>query len=315
MKTWGLPGEHSVLAPAGPQAARLAHLWWAFFGICTVVYVVMMILMVVAITRPSERAPDLRRFARVVGFGGAVTTAVLVTLLIVSVRAGRGINPMPSGAQLAIKVTGHQWWWDFEYEGSPPSDMVRTANELHIPVGQPVLLRLISADVVHSFWVPSLHGKRDLIPGHESTTYVQADRAGVFRGQCAEFCGDQHAQMGFVVVAESPAEFQAWLHRQRQVPPDPVTAEARRGRAVFLSTSCSMCHTIAGTPAGSHVGPELTHLASRMTLAAGSLSNVRDRLASWILDPHGSKPGVRMPPNPLPDADLQALLSYLEILQ
>jgi cytochrome c oxidase subunit 2 len=319
MKSWVLPGEHAVLAPAGPQAARLSHLWWVFLAICTAVYVVMMILLVIALARRSEGALDPRRVTTVVASGGALTAATLVGLLIFSVRAGRGINPLVSAAGasevLTVRVTGHQWWWDFEYEASPPSQMVRASNELHIPVGQPVLLRLISSDVVHSFWVPSLHGKRDLVPGHESTTYIQADRAGLFRGQCAEFCGDQHAQMAFSVIAESPGEFQAWLRQQRQIAPEPATALARRGREVFLSTSCSMCHTIVGTPAGSRVGPDLTHVASRLTIAAGSLANGQDRLAAWITDPHGFKPGVRMPPNPLPSGDLQALVSYLGTLQ
>jgi cytochrome c oxidase subunit 2 len=308
-------GEHSALQPAGPHAARLADLWWIFLAVTAVVYVVVMGLLVLALTRRVSESPDLRRRARLVALGGGVTTLILLVLLGASVRAGKGLNPYPGGAGLEVRVTAHQWWWDFEYQGSPPSQIVRTANELHIPVGTPVLLRLISADVVHSFWVPSLHGKRDLIPGHPSTTYVQADRPGVFRGQCAEFCGDQHAKMGFFVVAESQEQFQRWLAQQRRPAPEPTAALAQRGRQVFLTSTCSMCHTILGTPAGARVGPELTHLASRHTLGAGSVANLRGALAGWILDPHGVKPGVRMPPNPLGGPDLQALLAYLETLR
>jgi cytochrome c oxidase subunit 2 len=192
---------------------------------------------------------------------------------------------------------------------------VTTANELHVPVGRPVLLELVSRDVIHSFWVPALHGKRDLIPGHDSTTYIQADRPGLFRGQCAEFCGAQHAKMGFLVVAQAPPEFETWLTRQRQAAPSIETAAATRGRDLFLRGTCAMCHTIAGTQAGATMGPDLTHLGSRATLGAACLPNVREHLGQWILDAQQIKPGTRMPPNPLGGDELEDLLSYLETLR
>jgi cytochrome c oxidase subunit 2 len=192
---------------------------------------------------------------------------------------------------------------------------VVTANELHIPVGQPVLLELISRDVIHSFWAPALHGKRDLIPGHDSTTYIQADAPGRFRGQCAEFCGAQHAKMGFLVIADSAADFQAWLTRQRQPAAPPATAAAAHGQQLFLHGTCPMCHTIAGTPAGATMGPDLTHVGSRATIGAGTLANQAATLAGWIRDPHDSKPGNRMPPAPLPASDVQDLVAYLEALR
>ncbi len=309
-------GELSaVLEPAGPLAARLAWVWWIFFGVCAVVYLVVMAVLVVGLLRRDRQGPDLRRRARVVTIAGAASAVILILLLGVTVQAGHGLNPLPGGARLTVKVVARQWWWEFEYQGSPPSQMVTTANELHIPVGQPVLLQLIARDVIHSFWVPALHGKRDMIPGHESTTYLQADRAGVFRGRCAEFCGDQHAKMAFLVIAEPPDQFQAWLRAQRKLPDPPASEVAQRGQQVLLRTTCPTCHTILGTPAAGRFGPELSHLGSRQTLGAATRPNDATHLADWIRDPQAVKPGTRMPPTPLPPADLQALVTYLENLR
>jgi cytochrome c oxidase subunit 2 len=174
---------------------------------------------------------------------------------------------------------------------------------------------LLSADVIHSFWVPNLHGKTDMIPGNPAHTYIQADRPGVFGGQCAEFCGHQHANMRFEVVAESEDDFQAWLAAQRAPAPDPATESQKRGKQVFMTNSCVLCHTISGTSAQSRVGPDLSHVAGRRKIAAGTLDNARGNLAGWVTDPHGVKPGVRMPPNPVAPADLHALLDYLESLK
>jgi cytochrome c oxidase subunit 2 len=184
-----------------------------------------------------------------------------------------------------------------------------------VPVGLPVVLELRSSDVIHSFWVPNLGVKRDMIPGEETSVWFQADSAGVYRGQCAEFCGHQHAKMAVLVIAEPADSFRAWLARQRDTAATPVDSLAQRGQEVFLSTSCVMCHAIQGTPAGSRVGPNLTHLAGRRTLAAGTLPNTRGNLAGWIVDPQRIKPGARMPPNSLEPDDLQALLAYLESLR
>jgi cytochrome c oxidase subunit 2 len=313
--TWG---ESSALAPAGPQAARLAQVIWTFLGVSAVVYVVVMVLLVVALTRQDGAAFDEAGRLRHVAVGGAITALILLALLVVSVRHGSGLNPMRDAKDvLTVRVTARQWWWEFRYPGSGPDDEIRTANELHVPVGRPVLLELISRDVIHSFWVPALHGKRDLIPGHDSTTYIQADRAGVFRGQCAEFCGAQHAKMGFLVIAEAPDAFEAWRAQQHRpaVPPEQLSAAASRGRGLFLGGTCPMCHTVMGTTAGATMGPDLTHVASRQTLGAGSLPNVRQQLQSWVIDPHAVKPGTRMPPTALAATDVPDLVSYLEALQ
>jgi cytochrome c oxidase subunit 2 len=214
-----------------------------------------------------------------------------------------------------VRVTGHQWWWEVEYRDSSPQDWAFTANEIHVPVGRPVVFELRANDVIHSFWVPNLGVKRDMIPGDENSVWFQADTAGVYRGQCAEFCGHQHAKMAFQIVAEPPERFAAWLERQRDTARTPADSVAARGQEVFLGSTCVMCHTVSGTPAGSRIGPNLTHLAGRRTIAAGSLPNTRGNLAGWIVDPQRIKPGVRMPPNALAPDDLQALLAYLESLK
>jgi cytochrome c oxidase subunit 2 len=178
-----------------------------------------------------------------------------------------------------------------------------------------VQLELSSPDVIHSFWIPNLIAKHDAVPGYTVTTFLRADKPGAYVGQCAEFCGYQHANMRFTVTAESPEKFAVWLSSQRQPPPPPKTPSQKRGQQVFFGASCSMCHTIAGTPARATVGPNLSHIASRPTIGAGALPNNRGNLAGWILDPQRVKPGTRMPQNNLAPADLQALLDYLETLK
>jgi cytochrome c oxidase subunit 2 len=184
-------------------------------------------------------------------------------------------------------------------------------------VGRPILLQLESRDVIHSLWVPELHGKRDLIPGHDSTTYLQADHPGVFRGQCAEFCGAQHAKMGFLVIAEPEETFQAWLASQRRsAPPEAALApQARHGRSLFLHGTCVMCHRVAGTSAGATMGPDLTHVAGRATLAAVSLPNLHEHLRQWVVDAQAVKPGNHMPPTPLSAAEQDSLVAFLEALR
>ena len=313
-----MPASGYALAPAGPQAARLAQVFRAFFAVCAVVYVVVVALLLLGALRPGAAAVDEPARLRLVTAGGVLTALTLVGLLVVSIHGGHQLNPMRGAKDvLTVQVIGRQWWWELRYPGTAPDQEVVTANELHVPVGRPVLLRLVSRDVIHSFWVPELHGKRDLLPGHDSTTYIQADRAGVFRGQCAEFCGTQHAQMGFLVIAEPEEKFQAWLSAQRTAapPPEALSADARRGQDLFLHGTCVMCHRVAGTSAGATMGPDLTHVGSRATLAAGSLPNVHDHLRRWVADAQSVKPGSHMPPTPLSAADQDSLVTYLEALR
>jgi cytochrome c oxidase subunit 2 len=228
------------------------------------------------------------------------------------------LDDLPAGAAnpVVIKITGHQWWWQVEYENeAEPSKMMTTANELHVPVGRPVKLNLQSSDVIHSFWVPNMHGKKDLVPGHPTDMWLRATQPGRFRGQCAEFCGLQHAHMRLTFVAEPSEQFDQWMQGQSSDAPPPVTPTAHRGLDVFMSNQCMMCHAISGTNARATVGPDLTHIGSRAMLASGAIPNTRGYLAGWIANPQNIKPGVRMPPNALASDDLNALLDYLESLK
>jgi cytochrome c oxidase subunit 2 len=315
----------SVLDPAGPQAAQIGHLWWLLLSICTAVYLLVMIALLMGIARRRRQEPPAvvlrpapeteRGLTRWVGGATAVTALILLVFLIASVSTSRSLEALASPQALNIDLTGHQWWWQVEYSDPMPSQRVLDANEIHIPVGRPVHIRATANDVIHSFWVPNLHGKKDLIPGHTTDLWIRADKPGVYRGQCAEFCGWQHAHMALLVIAEPADRFNTWLASQRQPPPPPSTPLQERGRAVFESQACPLCHTIQGTQAAGSAGPDLTHLASRRTLAAGTLPNTVGSLGGWISDPQSVKPGNRMPAVSLHADDLQALLAYLETLR
>jgi cytochrome c oxidase subunit 2 len=240
---------------------------------------------------------------------------ILFGLLVASVWAGRAVTSLHASSAVTINVIGHQWWWEIEYEDAVAARRMLTANEIHIPVNRPVVLKVTSRDVIHSFWAPNLLGKRDLIPGYTTAIWLQADRPGIFRGQCAEFCGLQHAHMAFDIVSEPDAAFLRWLDGMRQPASDPHGEIERRGRAVFMTARCAACHTIRGTDAHGQVAPDLTHLATRSTLGAGTLPNTPEHLDAWVRDPQASKPGNQMPPNPLAPDDLQALLAYLRTLR
>ena len=314
--------SQSVLHPAGPMAERILGLWDLMYWVCAAVFVLVILALLAAVLRrrPSIEedlpgpAEPRRRLVQAIGAATAVTVALLFVLLTGSVLTGRATASL-SGEPLNLKVTGKQWWWQVEYVDPIPSRSITTANEIHVPVGRPVRIRLESTDVIHSFWVPSLHGKKDLIPGQVNTLYLQADLPGVFRGQCAEFCGFQHAHMALYVVAEPEEQFARWQEQQRRPAPEPQTEQQRKGRDVFMSSSCVLCHAIGGTPAAAVAGPNLTHVASRRSLAAGTLPNTPGHLAGWIIDPQMRKPGANMPPNLLRGDQLQALLSYLETLR
>ena len=219
--------------------------------------------------------------------------------------------PKPGSTQMNLEVVGHQWFWEVRYPGTKAV----TANEIHIPTRTRVNLAGTTADVIHSFWVPELNRKTDLVPGHPNRILLEADRPGAYRGQCAEFCGLQHAHMAMWVYAEPPEKFRAWLANMAKPAKAPAGAEARRGQRVFLSTACAHCHTIRGTNAQGRIGPDLTHLGTRTTLAALVLPNNRAALEEWLRDPQHVKPGNRMPRVPLSDADYRALATYLESLR
>jgi cytochrome c oxidase subunit 2 len=323
----GCTGAQDALDPAGPQSRSIATLWWFFFGTTAAVYALVMLALGVALVHGGRRgaagAPEARPSPareRHAGFiaGGAVglTTIILFAFLIGDMLAGRSLQTLDDAPDaLEIKVTGHQWWWDIEYQDADPSKTLRTANEFHIPVGRPVKLKLASADVIHSFWAPNLHGKKDLVPGHPTTLTIRADRAAAFRGQCAEYCGDEHAQMRFDLVAEPPAAFDAWKAAALSPAPEPATEGQKRGRELLLTTTCATCHTVSGTMAQGRVGPDLSHVASRRSIAGGALANTRGNLAGWIVNPQHIKPGVLMPDQSITPDDLGAILDYLETLK
>lgn len=307
----------STLQPAGREAERIAHLYWFLFWVSTAVFAIIVGLLAIASLRRgrTRTVEGERRRARGVAVGAAISALILLVLLAVSESTGRAIVA-PAGADaLEIEVTGHQWWWEVRYPGRSPSEQVTTANEIHVPVGRAVRLALSSGDVIHSFWAPTMTGKKDLIPGRPTTQVFRAERPGTFPGRCAEFCGYQHAHMGFVVVAQEPREFDAWLARQRGLAAAPRDPTAARGQSVFLAAPCVLCHTIRGAGAFGHTGPDLTHLASRSTIAAGTLPNTIGHLAGWVADSQRIKPGNRMPPNVLAANDLDDLVSYLGTLQ
>ncbi|HEY4649412.1 MAG TPA: cytochrome c oxidase subunit II [Gemmatimonadales bacterium] len=316
-----LQQSHSVLNPSSPQTRLIDRLWDAMYVVSAVVFVlVVLALLLSAFRRRSAEPPETdpvreRSLTTAVSIATALTVLILFGFLVYDVAVGRQLTRGLGKEALQVRVIGHQWWWELQYRDSVAQNWFTTANELHIPVGRPVALELLSTDVIHSFWPPTISQKRDLIPGKDNSLWLQADSAGVYRGQCAEYCGQQHAKMGFLVIAQRPDSFASWLAAQRDTALTPTTELARRGQEVFLASSCVMCHAIGGTPAGSRVGPDLTHLASRRTIAAGTLFNSRGNLAGWILDPQKIKPGTRMPPNQLKPADLQALLAYLETLK
>jgi cytochrome c oxidase subunit 2 len=219
--------------------------------------------------------------------------------------------PNPRTTPMTIEVVGHQWFWEVRYPGTPAV----TANEIHIPVGTRVNVVASTADVIHSFWVPQLNRKIDMIPGHPNRVLLEADAPGRYRGQCAEFCGAQHAHMAMYVFADPPDRFRAWLRGQAAPRRTPATSAARRGERVFLDNACAGCHTIRGTSARADVGPDLTHLGSRTTLAALALPNDHADLSEWVRNPQDVKPGNRMPPVAPTGGDLRDLLAYLEGLR
>lgn len=318
----GCSGFQSALDPRGPAADEIAGLIWFFTVVCAAIWLLVMLVLTVSLMRrwgpadPLELEPvrERRMWGAVVG-AVAVTILIVVGLAVLTYFSDRSLAGIGGDSPLTIRVTGHQWWWEIRYEDAQPSRILGTANEIHIPAGEPVRLVLNSRDVIHSFWVPSLAGKLDLIPGQENVLDLQADKPGVYRGQCAEFCGAQHAHMGITVIAEPRTSFDAWRQAQLLPPPEPTTDEQRNGRDLFMRGPCVMCHKIAGTVAGAMAGPDLSHLASRRTLAAGTLAISRGNLAAWIIDPQGIKPGAHMPVMDLDGDELNAVVAYLESLK
>jgi cytochrome c oxidase subunit 2 len=325
----GCHSHISAIDPTGPAAATITQLTWLLVAVCTLVYLLTMLMLFYAVARGRRRgaaadaAPEAgspsseRRKLRIVAAGVVATVLILSLFVAATYWTDRSLLSMERKAAAEIELTAHQWWWEIRYLDPIPSQGFVTANELHVPVGEPVQIKLISTDVIHSFWVPNLNGKRDIIPGRDGEIWLTASETGIWYGRCAEFCGFQHAHMNLLLVAEPRAAFDRWRAAQTAPARPPETPEQRRGQQVFHQTSCVLCHALRSSLASAYspTAPDLTHLKSRRSIAAGTLPNEKGHLAGWVADPQSLKPGARMPPNMLPGPDFQALIAYLETLE
>lgn len=315
------PSTPSMLDSRGPQADKIASLSWLMFGIAALVFIVITIFLLLAVVRSRRESliaeassdTDRRAITWVLVGGAVIPVVVLFAIMFLSITTDPA-NAAAAGSALNIEVIGHRWWWEVHY----PDQSFTTANEIHIPVNQAVVLHVTSADVIHSLWIPQLNGKFDMIPGQTNTVSIQASQTGVYRGECAEFCGMQHAHMSFMVVAEDADQFNKWQTNEQKPAAalDPSNQSAIfEGQQTFLGSSCVYCHTIKGTNASGTLGPDLTHIASRATIGAGVLPNTPGNLAGWIINSQAIKPGNLMPPMDLDSDQLQAILAYFRTLQ
>lgn len=306
----------SPLSPASPGASAIASLHTIIMAIAVVIFVIvegLLIYSIVRFRRRDESEVPRQIYGSVpVEIAWTVAPAIIVLILMfLTFRTMRTVAEPPPSNTVNVQVVGHQWWWEFRY----PDLGIVTANELHVPVGEVVRFELESADVIHSFWVPQLAGKTDAMPGRQTQTWFRVDEAGIYQGQCAEFCGTQHGQMRFQVVAESPEAFDAWAEQQAAGPVEVTDELAQRGQELFVQSACVGCHTIQGTQAQGQTGPNLTHVGSRRTLAAGVLENTPENMARWIRNPQEVKPGNLMPNLNLTQEEVDALVAYLQSLK
>jgi cytochrome c oxidase subunit 2 len=311
----GCSGIQSSLDPAGREAERLADIFWLMAVGAIVVWIAVIALAFWSVRARPEEHTRRRTRLMIVGGGAIVPTVVLTALLIYGLKPiPELLAPAPEGS-LKIAVTGEQWWWRVRYLPREGGEVV-LANEVRLPVGQPVEFRLDSPDVIHSFWIPSLAGKMDMIPGRVTRLALMPTKTGTFRGACAEYCGTSHALMAFSVVVVEREEFDRWLAEQSRPAATPTDPVAARGQELFLANGCSGCHTIRGTAASGVIGPDLTHVGSRVSLAAGTLTNEPDHFRQWVAYTDQVKPGVLMPSfHMLSPEDLQALAAYLKSLK
>jgi cytochrome c oxidase subunit II len=310
----GCSGIQSALDPAGDEAATVARLFWVMTVAGAVIWAAVVGTLIYA-TRERRRVQSEHAAGLLILWGGALIPALLLALLLTyafwlmpSIRPWSAPGE-PSG--LRIEVEGDQFWWRVRYR---PADglPVDAANEIRLPVGERVEFTLTSSDVIHSFWIPVLGGKMDMIPGRANRLTLKATKTGTYRGPCTEFCGTSHALMAFSVVVMEPDDFRAWIARQAE----PSPGAGAPGSELFMANGCSACHTVRGTQATGAVGPDLSHVGSRVTLAAGTLPVNSEAIARFISDPDVIKPGSQMPPfRMLPEADIAAIASYLEGLK
>lgn len=312
------------LDSAGQRAHAIVPLTWFTLCVATLVCLVIAVLLWLGVRRarvsggPEEtRGVPVSRGAnglRWITVGLLISAVPLLITLVWTMVALAAVSGPPAHPGLVLDVTAHQWWWEVQYGSGDPSRSFTTANEIHIPVGVPVLVRLHGGDVIHSFWVPKLSGKTDAIPGQTNLSWLEADHPGRYRGQCAEYCGFQHAFMGFEVVADSRDDFEQWRAAELQAAPAPITPAQARGLAI-VQYRCGLCHRVRGTNAGATSAPDLTHLMTRRTIAAGRLLNNPGNLIGWIQDPQGLKPGSLMPDQYLSAQQLADVQAYLVLLR
>lgn len=315
------PLQHSVLAAADAHSAHIGTMWNTFMWVCGFFYLLVLGFLFLALARrrrggspekSEAEPPALRSLLRT---WGTMIVVGLAGLALTSYAIDRKLFQSDQGEAIPLVMTGYQWWWSINYENDDPSQSFTTANEIHLPVDTTARIDLHSNDVIHSFWVPNLHGKQDLIPMRNNHIFLHPTKIGRFRGQCAEFCGAQHAKMALVVVVESRADFDRWRQNQMAAAHEPGDPKAAHGKDVFLGASCPLCHTIRGTGASGRTGPDLTHLASRDAIAARALPNTPDSLKAWITHPQAAKPGSNMPATKLEGDSLSDLATYLGSLQ
>jgi cytochrome c oxidase subunit 2 len=311
-----------VFAPAGAGAQQISPLLWGLIWLSVAVVAIIAIAVVAGIfvRAPGGRDPRLIEPARSGNglwwiYGGVgLSTVILIALTGWTVVTIAAIARPATKATLTIDVSARQWWWSFHYDDPDPAKAFTTPNEIHIPVGEPVRFNLTSPDVIHSFWVPALGGKTDVIPGRRNEMWLEASKSGVYRGQCSEYCGQQHALMGLYVFAESRVQFDAWLAAQRMAAPVPIVDDLKAGAARF-DHRCGSCHAVSGTAAKGTKGPDLTHVMSRSTIAAGLLENNIGNLSGWIAHPQGIKPGALMPDIDMSGPEFQSILAYVMTLR
>jgi cytochrome c oxidase subunit II len=315
-------GWQSALDPHGPEARNVRGLIWLFIIVASIVWAMVMLALAGALwwhRSAGQGAPAVhpggeRRAGIAVSAATIATVLTIGGLTLASYLATRGSSADPK-EPLVIRVRAYQWWWEVSYVDRAPARNLTTANEIHVPLGLPVSVELAAADVIHSFWVPNLAGKQDLIPGRDNRLVFTATTPGLYRGQCAEFCGLQHAHMSLFVVADSPDQFEAWRNLQLSRAIDPVTDEQKTGRQIVVGKACASCHTVRGTSASGVLGPDLTQVASRNYIAAGLLPTTRGSIAAWVADPQTIKPGNNMPMVPLTGDELRAVSAYLASLK
>jgi cytochrome c oxidase subunit 2 len=323
----------SVFAPVSPPADFIRTLFFLVVAVCLVIFLIVEFVLIYSLVRfrrrPSDPATEPPQVYGSTPIEIAWTTAPALIVFIFALAIFRTDARMrsdpaapPEGAEpLYVGVVGHQWWWEYRYFDGPDATepLFVTANELHVPASdgtpRPVYLTLQSADVCHSYWVPRLAGKTDLIPGRTNRMWFQTGKPDLYVGQCAEYCGTQHANMLLRVIVEPPEKFRAWLDNEKKPAVAPADDETKRGRDVFLRTACVNCHRVRGTPANGTFGPDLTHLMSRQTLAAGMVKNTAEELRKWVVDPQTVKPGCLMPAMKLSDADVDRVVRYLRSLR